>query len=374
MAKKTGGRNNTLTNGLNFRPQAELNKTEKKGTKPLPEPSTIPHVLLLLIVHLCKKVLYVDTNIKVGIYIMFVFFGSILGDVLPIPNTYFSRKGNFFNVYFVKLSWGWTMASVGLFVWLTSTVYSCADKIKIRRQMLRLIIATIIWYVCTSTINIVEESYGYCSKSAHVTKKQCLAKGLSWYGFSISGHAFILIYCTLIIMEEAKALIGWEGIKDHLRNEEHNRTAIDAGVQTPLDSLTNEQLTILKEKYEKYTPYIRLSFISMTLLTIIWDVMLVATVLYFHSTPEKFAASVIAVVIWFFTYRFVYHRRILGIPLPGEGSFQYMQSAYTGRRSSLILGKNEKIQTFLGMPLNFPKSPQSVAEQGSAKTSEKASR
>lgn len=237
-------------------------------------------------------------------------------------------------------------------------------------------------------------SYGYCSKSAHVTRKQCLAKGLSWYGFSISGHAFILIYCTLIIMEEAKALIGWEGIKDHLRNEEHNRTAVDAGVQTPLDSLTNEQLTILKEKYEKYTPYIRLSFISMTLLTIIWDVMLVvssliyfsikfdvtsevflqATVLYFHSTPEKFAASVIAVVIWFFTYRFVYHRRILGIPLPGEGSFQYMQSAYTGRRSSLILGKSEKMQTFLGMPLNFPKSPQSVAEQGSAKISEKALR
>lgn len=157
MAKKTGGRNNTLTNGLNFRPQAELNKTEKKGTKPLPEPSTIPHVLLLLIVHICKKVLYVDTNIKVGIYILFVFFGSILGDVLPIPNTYFSRKGNFFNVYFVKLSWGWTMASVGSFVWLTSTVYSCADKIKIRKQMLRLIIATVVWFVCTSAINIVEE-------------------------------------------------------------------------------------------------------------------------------------------------------------------------------------------------------------------------
>lgn len=109
-----------------------------------------------------------------------------------------------------------------------------------------------------------------------------MSKGLNWFGFSISGHAFILIYCTLIIMEEAKALIGWEAIKDHLRNEEHNRMAADAGVQTPLDSLSTEQLSMLKEKYEKFTPYIRIAFIFMTMLTIIWDVMLVVST---FSTP-----------------------------------------------------------------------------------------
>lgn len=83
-------------------------------------------------------------------------------------------------------------------------------------------------------------------------------------------------------MEEAKALIGWEAIKDHLRNEEHNRMAADAGVQTPLDSLSTEQLSMLKEKYEKFTPYIRIAFIFMTMLTIIWDVMLVVST---FSTP-----------------------------------------------------------------------------------------
>lgn len=123
-------------------------------------------------------------------------------------------------------------------------------------------------------------SYGYCSKpGAQVTKKQCLSKEYKWFGFSISGHAFILIYCSLIIMEEARALMGWEAIKDHLRNEEHNRTAVDVGVQTPLDSLSTEQLSVLKEKYEKFTPFIRVAFICMTVLTIIWDVMLVVRIL-----------------------------------------------------------------------------------------------
>ena len=92
--------------GLNFRPQVESKMSDKKGTKPLPDPASIQQVLWLMVVHLCRKVLFVDPSIKVGIYIMLVFFGSILGDVLPIPNSYFSRKDNMFNVYFVKLSWG----------------------------------------------------------------------------------------------------------------------------------------------------------------------------------------------------------------------------------------------------------------------------
>ena len=46
-------------------------------------------------------------------------------------------------------------------------------------------------------------SYGYCSKAIVRTgRKACVAKGFSWNSFSISGHSFILIYCTLIIMEE----------------------------------------------------------------------------------------------------------------------------------------------------------------------------
>lgn len=78
-------------------------------------------------------------------------------------------------------------------------------------------------------------------------------------------------------MEEAKALVCWEAIKDHLRNEEHNRSSEENGTATPLDSLSIEQLSVLREKYEKFTPYIRIAFVAMTLLALLWDVMLMVS-------------------------------------------------------------------------------------------------
>jgi len=84
-------------------------------------------------------------------------------------------------------------------------------------------------------------------------------------------------------MEEAKALICWEAIKDHLRNEEHTRSSPEGGPISPLDSLTNEQLTHVKEKYDKFTPFIRTIFIVMTFLALVWDVMLLVCTLYYFA-------------------------------------------------------------------------------------------
>lgn len=79
-------------------------------------------------------------------------------------------------------------------------------------------------------------------------------------------------------MEEAKALVCWETIKDHVRNEEHSRNTTEAGgLSSPLESLTPEQLNFVKEKYDKYTLYIRVAFIGMTFLALIWDVMLLVS-------------------------------------------------------------------------------------------------
>ncbi len=143
---------------LNFRPVVDANKVEKKlGTKPLPDPTPIQQILLLMIVHLCRKVLFIDPNIKVGVYILLVFFGSILSDVLPIPGSYFSRKDNLFNVYFVKLSWGWTMTFVGSFVYLTSNIYCCGDQVRIRKHLLRLLVATLNWFLFTNMFVHVED-------------------------------------------------------------------------------------------------------------------------------------------------------------------------------------------------------------------------
>ena len=340
---------------MNFRPVVE--RCDKKGTKPLPEPTSVPQVLLLMLVHLCRKVLFVDPSVKVAVYVLSVFFGSIIADVLPIPRTYFSRKDNVFNVFFVKWSWAWTMTLVGSFLYLTAQVYCCGNKARIRSHFIRLLLATLMWMLWTNLFVFVEESHGFCNLAlAKSSRKNCAAKGGVWSRFSISGHTFILIYCTLIIMEEAKALSGWENIRDHLRNEEHSRSSsTDTGVMTPLDNLKQEQLDYIKEKYEKFTPYVRVIFITMTFLTIIWDVMLVSTVLYFHTTPEKFIASIISVLIWFFSYRFLFKNHVFGMLLPGEGLFRYMNPTATPLQSVTVSKAQrtvDKVPTFLGMPLN----------------------
>nr|CAG4640951.1 EOG090X07YX [Eulimnadia texana] len=373
-------------NKMNFRPAVDSGRNGSKGTKPLPDPSSIPQVLLLMVVHVCRRILFVDPSIKVGIYILAVFIGSILSDVLPIPRTYFSRKDNLFNVYFVKLSWGWTISVVGAFVYLTSSVYCCGERIKIRQHVTRLVIATLMWFFWTKSFVFVEEGYGYCSKTqVRHDRKLCLSKGLTWHSFSISGHTFILIYCTLIIMEEAKALVGWEGIKDFIRMEDHNRTSNEeARDGTALELLTEDQFVQVKEKYEKYTPYVRFLFIAMAVLSLIWDVMLTSTVIYFHTTPEKFLASVVAVLVWFFTYRFWFINKYFGISLPGEGLFRYMnpvdplQTLRLRRRSSISLrsslleqrAKNDRVPMFMGMPLYALKNANNAESQN--RTQEKS--
>lgn len=346
---------------LNFRPNTETSGWETKGKKPLPEPTTVKHVLLMMIVHVCRKTLFYNTNVKVGIYGAGLFVVSLLADVLPFPKTYFSMPDNVFNQYFVKVGWGWTLLVTSPFLLMTSYTYCCGKVDKIVQHVTRLGIATFAWFFWTKLFWYIETMYGYCSVSPkkHLTKEICIAGGNFWYGFDISGHAFILIYSSLVLIEEARAIIGWEGIRDLIRNEEHARRIEDVSVLgSPLRVLSLEELHKLKESYEKFTPYIRLCFIVMTFLSVLWDVMLVSTILYFHIMVEKFISGAIAILTWFFTYRYWYTVPGILPNLPGDGLFKYKdvrQPKECIKRRGTTSGTQSNIKgqlpTFVGMPL-----------------------
>lgn len=74
----------------------------------------------------------------------------------------------------------------------------------------------------------------------------------------------------------------------------------------------------------RYTPYIRTLFIALTGLAVLWDVMLVGTVLYFHTMVQKVAGGILAVLCWYFVYRFWYPSSVLP-PLPGVGLIRYSE-------------------------------------------------
>ena len=84
-----------------------------------------------------------------------------------------------------------------------------------------------------------------------------------WKGFDISGHCFLLTWSNLFVIEEARAYLGWERIKDMIRNEEHRRLNTDillsrgkeGGGDTVLSRLSLDEFLHLRRNYKVYYSY-----------------------------------------------------------------------------------------------------------------------
>uniref|UniRef100_A0A1L8DY43 Putative inositol phospholipid synthesis protein scs3p n=1 Tax=Nyssomyia neivai TaxID=330878 RepID=A0A1L8DY43_9DIPT len=332
-----------------------------EGTRPTTAPTSVWEVLTMMILYICKKAIFYDVNLKVAIYLGSLFLVSLIGDFIPYPRTYFARSDNLFNQYFVKIGWFWTLILTIPYTFITSYILCCGDaKRMVKHHIIRIAIATGMWYMWTSTFNIIESSLGRCTDRKFDTKPTCLKAGHLWNGFDISGHAFILIYSSLMLIEEARPIVNWEAIKEHLRNEEHNRANMDTGAaRNPLTNLKDGEIARLSYLYTRYTPLVRVLFIAMTVLQLLWDVMLVSTMLYFHKMIEKVVGGIIAILVWFFTYRFWYvSPSILPDPV-GKGLFVYQKEKArpdpipVRRNPSVIINPatGKPMPRFMGMPL-----------------------
>lgn len=360
MATKRRPLHQSSSNHLKFRPSNLDSRNETRGTRPTTQPSSIKEVILLMVLHVCKKSIFFDINLKVALYLGSLFIVSLIGDFIPYPRTYFARSDNLFNVYFVKMGWAWTLLLSTPFLLMTSFTLCCGDKQKIiKHHLLRIVIATFFWFVWTKLFNVIENAYGHCNNRKFDSKSACLKAGAFWNGFDISGHAFILIYSSLVLIEEARPIVGWEYIKEHIRNEEHNRLIGEKSSSNPLRNLDDQEIGILKTSYEKYTPAIRTLFIGLTVLQILWDIMLVCTMLYFHKMIEKVLSGIFAILTWYFCYRYWYPSPSVLPNAAGQGSFIYQktkvsQSMPLRRTPSLVPQTSSRINDvprFMGMPL-----------------------
>lgn len=374
----TATSNNTQ---FNYRPAGmDSHRNESKGKRPTAPPASVTEVLIIMFMHLCKKIIFFDVNLKLALYLGSLFLISLIGDFKPYPKTYFARSDNVFNVYFVKIGWAWTLAASVPFVVLTSRILCCGNTERLlKHHLLRIAIATAFWFVWTKSFNLIESAYGRCNMRSFDTKSTCLKAGHFWNGFDISGHAFILIYSSLVLIEEARPIIGWESIRDYLRNEDHDRTMKEVSTTNPLRNLSSAEFEMLKNTYEKYTPYIRLLFVAMTALQLLWDLMLLCTMLYYHKMVEKFLSGIIAILTWFITYRVWYPMQSLLPDVAGSGQFIYQKTKTASiplRRQSVnstAQGNNafgpsrsDEIPKFMGMPL-YTQSPLQQQQQQSPK-------
>ena len=345
--------NNLRSSRLNFRPNST--QEDRGGTRPTAAPSSIGLILVTMFLHVCKKSLLFDTRLKIAIYCGAIFVVSLIADFITMPRTYFSRSDNVLNQYFVKWGWGWLLTVTIPWVALTAHTLGCGRRSILLKHLARLGLATIAWMLWIKLFNYIETNYGRCLSTKDMqfqTKAKCLQSGKFWSGFDISGHTFILIYSSLILAEEGSSLVGWEGIKDLVMREEHSRTTPNEPSTGPLRNLSNSDLEFLKKAHKALTPYLRGLFVVMTLQQLLWDIMLISTMLYYHIMIEKFLGGVAAIITWYVTYQWWYKSGKNSLPSPGDGLFKYNEvkihdtGSVKSKRSTLN-GTNR----FMGLPI-----------------------
>ncbi|CAM9215029.1 unnamed protein product [Lampetra planeri] len=212
-------------------------------------------------------------------FVVISIVGSIFKELQLVPETYFSSSRNVLNVYFVKVSWGWTLLLLTPFVLLSNSSFS-RNVFFLGRRLLSLAVATAIWYVCTETFFYIEDVTGSCYETDAMDvinkeftfKASCRRAGFYWHGYDISGHSFILSYSALFIMEE----------------------------MAPMSSLKAASLSALPRMV------LNLLYVALNLLVFIWVWMFSCTSVYFHDLSHKVLGTTCGLLGWFLTYRVWY--------------------------------------------------------------------
>jgi len=102
---------------------------------------------------------------------------SIYCDFSDHSGSYLAKQNNILNIYFVKFSWGWTLLSLGGYLIATtientnSQIHFNARRNVLLKLVIRLFIATMVWYFITESFLLVEEQTGVCAIPKYLDKK-----------------------------------------------------------------------------------------------------------------------------------------------------------------------------------------------------------
>lgn len=297
-------------------------RSDAKGTLLVREPTTVSSIFLTVVLFVCRKYMFLPTHRRLLVYLILL-VASVVGDFVRFPKIYFAYSNTFLNQYLVKLGWFWTLLWTLSFLVATSKVFCLNSRsTTVTVHAVRMAVATFFWYFWTSSFNRIEDYYGRCAAGkTGLTRSACRSAGHPWKSFDVSGHVFILVYSTLVMISEARPIVGWDKIQDVLRNEENARKE-GKKVATTFSSLGDEELQRLKAVYKRITPYVHVLFIVITVFVAVWELMLITTMMYFHTMPEKLLAGIVAMFTWFITYKLWFKSSFLP-PLPGDGFFKY---------------------------------------------------
>lgn len=278
----------------------------------------------------------------IAIYPATLLFGSIFSILSPTSRhapysatsqshppefapSYFARKQNIFNVYFVKVGWFWTTAAFAVFLVFHPGLGSGLSVRRIRATG-RYMVITLWWVFVTQWFfgaPLIDRGFrftgGQCEllrnegarqkmsdTQEYLTAATCKFAGGQWKGgHDISGHVFLLILgSALLWFEFLPALTRVEGLRDG------RRIMLDDG----------KVATVAVEKdpdAEKEMPTRQGAKFALGIAGLMWW-MLLMTAAYFHTWLEKFTGLLVAFsglwMVYFLPRGVPSVRAVLGMP------------------------------------------------------------
>ncbi|CAO3680766.1 unnamed protein product [Rhizopus stolonifer] len=218
------------------------------------------------------------------------FLYSILGNP---PETYFSHKRNFLNVYFVKLGWLWVTLVYFSYLYFVRSRY-LQDTKQFTQGTLRYVLVTFYWYIMTEWLlgpSAIDRIYvltgGQCDLETTKIFQQAVCRQLGGHwtgGHDVSGHCLLLIHASLFFWEELCWMFYSFPQFPQLKQQK------GLGYQSVLAVLT---------------------------IAGIWWFMLFQTGVYFHGHYELLSGTIFGVLGWAILYLGVFPRiPEFGLPSP----------------------------------------------------------
>lgn len=227
--------------------------------------------------------------------------------------SYFAKKSNFFNVYFVKFGWFWTTLAFVLLVFSHPSLGPPLNPRLTKRRVqagIRYLCITAVWIAVTQWFfgpPIIDRSFKwtggqcqmiYSNSPADMMEKAemsdarevfthaaCKTIGGQWKGgHDISGHVFLLILGSAMIwLELLPAVLKMEGLREARRIMTSDGLIRRASTEADTESEDQSRPTGTGVGVKAAVGLLALSW---------W--MLLMTAAYFHTWFEKFTGLVVA--------------------------------------------------------------------------------
>lgn len=138
------------------------------------------------------------------------------------------------------------------------------------------------WYISVSIFDHFHGTSGFCSEAFTWDISTCKSEHVR--RIDISGHTFLLLFCILIILEESRLFEQWSLVKKK----------------------TSSRNLKIRRLHSQYSVFVYLLVILVVLLFVLWHVMLLSTLLYFHDTLQKVLGALFAVTSWLLLYKVIF--------------------------------------------------------------------